>query len=78
MNTLKEFIKTIPIDDREAFAERCGASLTHLRFVAWGAKRASCELAINIERETNGIVPVESIRPDADWIVIRGKRRKAA
>jgi DNA-binding transcriptional regulator YdaS (Cro superfamily) len=49
----------------------CGSSAPHLRNVAYGYKHASAELAINIERESKGAVPAESVRPDVDWSVIR-------
>lgn len=77
MQDLKTFLRSMPQDQRAKFADRCGVSLSHIRFVAYGAKSPSCELAINIERESSGAICVESLRPDADWAVIRGKRRKA-
>lgn len=71
---LKTYLRTLSAEDRLSFAARCGASLTHLKFVAYGAKNLSCELAINIERESAGAVRVEELRPDADWHVIRGTK----
>ena len=71
---LKAYLRTLTAEDRASFAARCGASLTHIKFVAYGAKNLSCELAINIERESGGVVRVEDLRPDADWRVIRGTK----
>ena len=69
---LKSYLRKLPRDTRADFAQRCGCSLTHLKFVAYGAKRLSAELAIAIERESAGAVRVETLRPDITWAVIRG------
>lgn len=71
---LKAYLRSLKGDDaKRAFAARCDVSLAHLRMVAYGAKRANESLAINLERETAGAVPVEVTRPDVDWAVIRGR-----
>ena len=71
---LKTYLRTIPDDQgRMAFAQRCGTSLKYLRMVAYKAKTVGESLAVNIERETGGAVTVETLRPDVDWGVIRGK-----
>lgn len=69
---LKGYLRRIPQDLRVDFARRCGCSLSHLKFVAYGAKQLSAELAIAIERESAGQVRVETLRPDITWHVIRG------
>jgi DNA-binding transcriptional regulator YdaS (Cro superfamily) len=61
---------------RDRFAERCGTTGGHLRNVSYGYKQAAESLAINIERESNGAVTVEELRPDVDWSVIRDSRAK--
>lgn len=75
---LKAYLRTLSVEEKTLFAEKCGASLTHIKFVAYGAKNASCELAMAIERESGGDVTAEDIRPDAPWHVIRGKPSKQA
>jgi DNA-binding transcriptional regulator YdaS (Cro superfamily) len=60
---LKSYLRTLKICEREPFASRCGCSLQHLRFVAYGAKRCSETLALAIERETGGQVTVAELRP---------------
>jgi DNA-binding transcriptional regulator YdaS (Cro superfamily) len=72
--TLKEFLQTMSLRQRDRFAERCGTTGGHLRNVSYGYKQAAESLAINIERESNGIVTVEELRPDVDWSVIRDSR----
>lgn len=60
------------------FAQRCGCTLQHLRFVAYEAKTPSETLAINIERESGGAVTVEELRPDLapQWAYIRGTAKR--
>lgn len=75
---LKTFIKSIPVADREGFANRCGTTANHLRNVAYGLKPCGEALCINIERETAGAVRCETLRPDVDWAYIRGTAKHAA
>lgn len=75
---LKPYLRTLPDKAaREAFASRCGTTLTYLRFVAYKAKKASAELAIAIERESGGKVRADEVRPDLSWDVIRAGGAKA-
>jgi DNA-binding transcriptional regulator YdaS (Cro superfamily) len=75
--TLKDFLKTLKtIEERSAFADRCETTYGMLRNVAYG-KRAGESLCINIERETNGKVTCEDLRPDVDWAYIRGTKKAA-
>lgn len=71
--SLKEFMRTLSAKEKQDFAARCQASLSHLKFVSYAAKQASCELAIRIEAATFGAVSAEEVRPDIPWHVIRGK-----
>lgn len=59
------------MDQRDRFAARCGTSFLHLRNCSLGFKTLSAVTAINVERESGGVIRVEQIRPDVDWAVIR-------
>lgn len=74
--TLKEFLQTMSLRQRDRFAERCGTTGGHLRNISYGYKQAAPELAIAIERESNADVTVEELRPDVDWSVIRDSRAR--
>jgi len=67
---IKTFFKSIPRDQREAFAQRCETTIGHLSNVA-GGKTCGEKLAINIERESSGAVRCEDLRPDVDWAYLR-------
>lgn len=56
-------------DARELFAFRCGTSLGHLRNVASGCRACGVVLAVNVERESGGVVRRWEARPD-DWHLI--------
>ena len=75
---IKSFLDSIPPDEREAFAVRCGTSIGHLRNISYGYRSCAESLAINIERETHGAVRVEELRPDVDWQYIRGTEPQVA
>ena len=57
---------------RIEFAAKCRTTYGHLRNVAYGQKPCAESLCINIERESGGAVPCESLRPDVDWAYLRG------
>ncbi|WP_417312393.1 YdaS family helix-turn-helix protein [Ectopseudomonas khazarica] len=76
MNLL-DYLKTLDKGTAGKFAECCGTSLGQLRQVAYGNRRASASLAINIERHSCGQVVCEQLRPDVDWGYLRAKSTAA-
>lgn len=56
----------------EEFAKKCGTTIGQLRHVARGHRRAGESLAINVERESGGVIKCEDLRPDVDWAFLRG------
>lgn len=70
---LKQYLKTIPYQQRVELAEKCGTSFAYLKKVANGFNdsKPGEGLAIRIERHTNGAVTCEEMRPDIDWAFLR-------
>lgn len=58
--------------EREEFASRCGTTAGHLRNVAYKARPCGESLAIEIDRESKGVVTCEELRSDVDWGHLRG------
>ncbi|QIE84953.1 MULTISPECIES: transcriptional regulator [Pseudomonas aeruginosa group] len=76
--TLLEFIKRLDRKtELDGLATRCGTSVGQLKQVAYGHRRASAALAIDLDRETSGAVPCEETRPDIDWAYLRGRKSAA-
>ena len=75
---LKTFLFSMPMPDREAFASRCGTTYPHLRNIAYGQKLCGESLAINVDRESEGTVRCEDLRPDVDWAYLRRSAPPAA
>lgn len=74
MHTFRDYwLSMKPGVAREEFALRCGSTVGYLNLVSSGNAKPGEKLAINIERETGGTVPVEQMRPDVDWAVIRAR-----
>lgn len=70
---LRTYLSSLPdVEARAGFATRCGTTLGHLRNVAGGHKPCGESLAINIERESGGVVRCEDLCPDVDWAYLRG------
>ena len=72
MDILRTYLNSLPVADQRSFAERCDTSLGYLRKAISVGQKLSEGLCINIERESAGAVPCESLRPDVDWAYLRG------
>jgi len=71
---LSSYFATQPRGTKLALSKRLNVSQTIVSQWALGTKRPTADNAINIERETDGAVTVEEIRPDVDWKTIRPTR----
>lgn len=71
---LSEYLKRFKDDEAglHAFAESVGATVGHLRNVAYGSRVASAALARQIALRTEDAVPVHVLRPK-DWHLIWGQ-----
>lgn len=71
-------INGLTTEEQFYFAQRCGSSAAHIRNVAHGFSPCSEKLAINIDRESNGKVALEQLRPDVDWQYVKQKGRRSS
>ena len=75
---LKTYLKSLPVGDRKALAERCDTSLQHLKNIADGFRKCGEKLAIEIEKNSSGAVTCEELRDDVDWAYLRGSQAAEA
>lgn len=68
---LKVFLASLPPGGRAAFARKLGIAPAFLSQLEHGKRRVSAPLAVAIERDSNGAVTVEELRPDDDWAYVR-------
>lgn len=61
---LKTYFFDLPKEERSIFARKCGTSAGHMRNVAYGDRTASTELAVSVERESDGVVTRIDMFPD--------------
>ena len=66
----KKYLFSLDMADRQLFADRCDTTVGHLRNVAYG-RTCGEKLAVDIERESNGAVRCEDLRPDVEWAYLR-------
>lgn len=52
---------------QEAFANKCGTSIGHIKNVGYGYRSCDPALALSIERESGGLVTRQELRPDDFW-----------
>ena len=62
--TLKEYFSTEPMGAVNEMAEHLGITPTWLSLLIHERKRPSPELAVRIEKATQGLVPRNILRPD--------------
>ena len=74
---LDEYLKTLELEQRSAFARRCDTSPDYLWQLGAGMRKPKASLCIAIERESGGMVSCEEMLPEADWAYIRGQRAVA-
>lgn len=67
MDKLKTYLKTMSVEQREAFAARCGTTWPFLRNVSYGQRQAGEKLCVAIERESAGAVTRIDLRPADYW-----------
>lgn len=65
-SALKTFLTPMTTDERDEFAKKCETTRGHLQNVMYGLKSCATDLAVHIDRESNGAVRRWELRPD-DW-----------
>jgi DNA-binding transcriptional regulator YdaS (Cro superfamily) len=77
MDELRAFLNSMSTDQQFAFARRCNTTIGYLR-KCLSVGTIGYELAVTIDRESFGQVPVERLRPDVDIAHLRNRRRRPA
>jgi DNA-binding transcriptional regulator YdaS (Cro superfamily) len=72
--SLHAYIKILDKAKLDDLAARCETTAGQLKQIAYGNRRASVRLAVSLERETQGKVTCEQLRPDVDWAYLRGSK----
>ena len=78
METLRIYLNSLPPADQEAFSSRCGTTVGYLRKAISVGQALGETLALNIERESGGAVPLSALRPDLDATLAASGYVKAA
>jgi hypothetical protein len=69
MNELIEYLNSLPVEQRDPFAERCGTTVGYIRKACSVGSLFNPELCVAIEIETNKKISRQKLRPD-DWMRI--------
>ena len=78
MEHLRDYLNSLPVAEQHAFATRCKTTAGYLRKAISVQARLSESTVIAIERESNGAVKCEHLRPDVDWAFLRNTRSTRA
>lgn len=63
---LREYLKKMKRPDREKFATRCKTTTGHLKQVAVGSRLIQPWLAVNLDKESGGVLNMEELVDDSD------------
>lgn len=69
----RTFFLAIPRQERPKFADKCGVSVGQLHNIAYGVRPCAPELAISIDKASEGKVTVEDLCPSVDWAYLRSR-----
>ena len=70
MEPLRRYLNGLSVAEQGEFCARAGTTLNYLRKALSTKPRMSVELAIALDRESNGAVRLEELRPDVDWAYV--------
>ena len=76
MKTLLEYLNGLPVAKQNSLAVQCRTTIGYLRQIAYGNRKCSAEMAIDLERESDRALICEELCPEADWAYIRAERRR--
>ncbi len=76
MEKLRTYLNALTVKQQIAFAKKCKTSRGHLRNIINRSATCAEKLAIDLERESAGFIPVEETREDVDWAYIRGTAKR--
>lgn len=77
-NRFLEYLKGLSPEQRAVLADRCDTSVDYLFQLGYGNRRPKPELAVSLDRETQGVVTCEEWRPDVDWAYLRSRHHRPA
>lgn len=77
MKNLLAYLNKLTTQEQDVFAEGVGTSVGYLRKACCVNQRLSADMCIRIERESNGDIRCEELRPDVDWAYLRGTKKAA-
>jgi DNA-binding transcriptional regulator YdaS (Cro superfamily) len=72
MDKLRTYLNSLNAREKHDFAYRCKTTLGYLRKAISKGQQLGGRLCVNIERESDGAVLCEDLRPDVKWWVLRG------
>lgn len=70
---IKPYFFGLSNEDRKIFADKCGATVGHIRNVCYGDRKATTVLAAQFELHSNGMVTVDETLPTHQWHRVKDK-----
>lgn len=73
---LRTYLNSLTVGEQQEFGLRCGTTIGYLRNALANNKVFRAKLAVKIELESGGAVPVEETLPDVEWAAFFARRSK--
>lgn len=68
---LVTYLNDLPVEKQRDFAVKCDTTIGQMRQIAYGCRPCRTEMAIAIDRESNGVVTMDYMAPQIDWDFVR-------
>ena len=73
MDSLKNYFLNLTSDEREAFAANCKTSIAYIQQIYQGRRQCSASLAIEIDKNSNGLVKCDELCSITDFDYLRSQ-----
>jgi len=67
MDSLRNYLNSMPRSEQELFAANCRTSLGYLRKAISTKQQLGIELVVRLHKQSQGAVKASDVRPDVDW-----------
>ena len=76
MDSLKSYFLNLSSDERESFAVNCKTSVAYIQQIYQGHRQCSACLAIEIDKNSKGLVKCDELCPNTDFDYLRSRSNK--
>jgi DNA-binding transcriptional regulator YdaS (Cro superfamily) len=74
MKELLDYLNSLPTKDQSDLCLKCGTTIGYIRKACSIGQRIGARICVKLEKETQGAIRCEVLRPDVDWQFLRDSK----